>query len=832
MNEFLQPQLRKILRQLASTWKRSVRRTRLLYLGVKKWVFGKSWYKTRLETEDILTRKPHAQNIVAEILYFFSKENEKNRKAHEDSYVFAISGKWGEGKSDLLEKIEPLLIAKSVPVIWYKPWQYAENAESLRRTFLTTLTVELEKYSNLISRLRSERKNRNLLEPLKYDVSGIKFDLLLIRSIFFWVIYFCFIFLICSIFLFGFVGGIEFTKASASYLINYFKDYLIPLISIGMLLSLTGLIKKTRTRSRVTSMDDFEQLFHDAIERFDKIVVFIDDLDRCTPEGVKIVLDSLKTFFRNSKVAYVITADHTVLERYLGKYLGVAKKYKNGTVDEEATELSEEVEGKRFLKKLFDVYWRLPLPDIIVMEKLINNSLNELPDTTDAIQKKQMSAIMGGFLEKNPREINRFIDVLRFSLKSIQTRLNSLIETDTTTLKIKSNLLEVQQNSALLAKIFLIQEKFETFFKEYANEPNRYILLEKELLKNEPARESSFIAASVGTNVDKFIDLVKSPPTFHNVGVTRLNQTPANFFYYSGFAGASEKGLVNEEFLRRLITHDSNLVGDTIASTDKVPQLIVEGLKYINGISDIALLNPAIDNFFGIFKTGKGATNPYLKLFLQDSKIAQYFIDQSYELKTSFLKLLIEIICPSQHNDLKFCFENDPWRNETKNIVSLILENKHDLKILHEVFDTLKRFDATDPDVEVLANRAAVKFFDILLDSSETLEAHDLMHFLSFNEKFVAPQKILTEKFNRIVDVIKLEDDKNKCKLLLGFIKKDVALWSELPKQFKALQYLNSNSTLQRNIELAPYVKQVYQSWNPPSRIPKKQKKRKKIKNN
>src|SRR3989344_290166 len=113
---------------------------------IKGFLFGNRWYKKRQVERDLLDREPHAANI--------SKKLCENFSNIEDSYVFAISGRWGEGKTDLLNRIEPRLLSKQIAVVWFRPWQYTEDAETLRRVFLKVLSSNLEDYRNLSGRVR------------------------------------------------------------------------------------------------------------------------------------------------------------------------------------------------------------------------------------------------------------------------------------------------------------------------------------------------------------------------------------------------------------------------------------------------------------------------------------------------------------------------------------------------------------------------------------------------------------------------------------------------------------------------------------------------------
>ena len=52
----------------------------------------------------------------------------------------------------------------------------------------------------------------------------------------------------------------------------------------------------------------------DGIKNTHRLVIFIDDLDRCTPEGALEILESIKTFFDIEGIIYVIGMDPSTIE--------------------------------------------------------------------------------------------------------------------------------------------------------------------------------------------------------------------------------------------------------------------------------------------------------------------------------------------------------------------------------------------------------------------------------------------------------------------------------------------------------------------------------------
>jgi len=73
-----------------------------------------------------------------------------------------------------------------------------------------------------------------------------------------------------------------------------------------------------------------------------RIVVFVDDLDRCLPQGALEVLESMKLFFDLEGFVFVVGLDQAVVER------SIDLKYKGETSDG-----AYQIRGADYIKKLF-----------------------------------------------------------------------------------------------------------------------------------------------------------------------------------------------------------------------------------------------------------------------------------------------------------------------------------------------------------------------------------------------------------------------------------------------------------------------------------------------
>ena len=177
--------------------------------------------------------------------------------------------------------------------------------------------------------------------------------------------------------------------------------------------------------------DEFAALMADkALEDIDRIVVIVDDLDRCLSETVVDVLEAIKLFLAVPKMAFLVAADEAAVRSAL------ASRYGDSPV---AAELAE-----RYLDKIVQIPVRVPVLDLADVEAYIlqllvlhNSSqdidirlrehcdhrrqegkgvlIDELPDGLSLSDEHLMisarlAPLLYEGLDGNPRRIKRFLN--------------------------------------------------------------------------------------------------------------------------------------------------------------------------------------------------------------------------------------------------------------------------------------------------------------------------------------------------------------------------------------------------------------------------------------
>ncbi|WP_412470877.1 P-loop NTPase fold protein [Halobacteriovorax sp. RT-2-4] len=305
---------------------------------------------------------------------------------HEESLVLGLNGRWGEGKSTVIDFLESRLINK-FEILRYTPWMWhTNNVEN------SVFTSFLGEFSKMLKRL--DVKNLGLIE----DIYAYRESLELRNN--------------KDVVVMDTVSQIAIATAGLSSLgaLLYENHSLIfCILSSVFLISLSILIFKLF--SFLYSIDDSEKQktihcqFHDIDEKLKKldkkIVVIIDDIDRLTENEIQVLFRMLKSSIHFSNVIYLLIYQKDEVEKALDSISGG--------------------KGKKFLKKIVQLNFDLPkvgrnrIREILFDEiELIfkRYRLNHLILDERFIYLKQLdysSEI------KNLRDVNRLLSDLSFA---------------------------------------------------------------------------------------------------------------------------------------------------------------------------------------------------------------------------------------------------------------------------------------------------------------------------------------------------------------------------------------------------------------------------------
>ena len=223
--------------------------------------------------------------------------------------------------------------------------------------------------------------------------------------------------------------------------------------------ALTELLRDARVsralnwREALVALDDFRRQFEDlsaGILNHGRVVVFIDDLDRCLPDKAVEVLEAVKLFLDVPGFVFVLGVDRTVIAE------GIRVRYRD---------YETELDGARYLEKIVQIPFKLPPIDAATVTRYVHD------ETAGRLPDPRCETVFSAGLEPNPRRIKRTLNVFLLLWRLAQNR---------------ADLGDVIQ-PVRLAKIVVIQQYYPALFDLLVQGPHYLPDLEARL-RTRPSR--------------------------------------------------------------------------------------------------------------------------------------------------------------------------------------------------------------------------------------------------------------------------------------------------------------------------------------------------------
>lgn len=414
----------------------------------------------------------------AEILATYIKE-------HDESYSIALLGDYGVGKSTIKALCKQYYLKSSnFKIIDFNAWRY--ESSNIRECLLKEIYIELGgEEGHLLTKLFRQvskmfEKNLPFKEAFKNFFISIRLNIAIIFihvliSIFFcWLVNVCLLHLIfkwqiLSLFLPIYIITYHFLKNPFEYISSKFPRY----------------FKETITELPIKKDLEYEDLIAKQLKKYtekhpsQKIVVFIDDLDRLPVAEMVNGLNALRVFLelKNSKMVFVISCNETQVAEAINSNLEI----KN---------------ARRFLDKVFQ--FKIEIPSIH------NQSMNEFAKS--CLEQISNIDVLKNDLEKSKLTLDSLIDIL-IPLEINSPRLTIQIlnqflqywwlakrreeqcdkcdkEKDYSNCKSKNNCLLIKNiisgNIGVLAIVSVLKTQFPSFYEDLLKCPEllQFILLQ------------------------------------------------------------------------------------------------------------------------------------------------------------------------------------------------------------------------------------------------------------------------------------------------------------------------------------------------------------------
>lgn len=298
-------------------------------------------------------------------LYFqgYSEKLANIIKSTNPKFSVGIFGKWGTGKTTLMRMIKRELDKDNdkILTVWFDAWRYEKEKYLAVIPFLRQIRIALEK----------DLEKQENGKPPRWEIlrDGIEKTFT------------------------AFMVSTEFSVSPAGS----------PVSTTTNLGKLRDSLKSQGSifisDERIALQEHSTDYLQTALKELGdaRIVVFVDDLDRCTPQNALDVIESIKTFFDIEGIVYVIGMDSDSIDHI------IKRKYEEGS----------NIDGFNYLQKIVQLPFQIPVwksQDILEsISKIISKGL-EGSELLEEFEKDDRKKLIVKAIEPNPRQVKRFVN--------------------------------------------------------------------------------------------------------------------------------------------------------------------------------------------------------------------------------------------------------------------------------------------------------------------------------------------------------------------------------------------------------------------------------------
>lgn len=288
----------------------------------------------------------------------------------ETPLTLAIQGDWGTGKTSIMYQVEEKLKEKSssnskrkIKTIFFNTWQYSQfdMDKNLAVTLITDLIDELE-----VTDVDKRENFKKSLAVITKSMEYLKLD-------------------------FGLLN------------IEKINNQLLKLIS-----------NEEKANNLKNLKQNLQSIIDDFVKEnnYEKIVIFIDDLDRLVPKKAIEFLEILKLFLDCRNCVFVLAIDYNVVLR------GTKSKYGDDLDNEK---------GKAFFEKIIQVPFTVPVANYH-MENFVKVSLKKINFYFNDDVTQNVTQLIRDSIGNNPRSVNRLFNSVSLLMHIINS--NNELEND------------------------------------------------------------------------------------------------------------------------------------------------------------------------------------------------------------------------------------------------------------------------------------------------------------------------------------------------------------------------------------------------------------------
>jgi hypothetical protein len=325
--------------------------------------------------------------------------------------TIGIQGQWGSGKTSLLRSIEDdLKQHDQILQIWINAWE-SSLLSNPEETFIKII-------NEIITSLLSKDENTNLKDKITKNASTMfRGALRLTASI---------------------TGGIAGQNVVDSILKSGIPN-----------------IKKLR--------EDLSEAVKEINMRqsnpYNRIVIYVDDLDRIEPKDAVKILELLKNIFNIPSCIFVLAIDYQVVVK------GLSDKFKNASENER--------EYKSFFDKIIQLPFMMPVGQYSIgnyVKKLLTGINFGSQSGSNSYSEDMLTSIIKHTIGQNPRSLKRLVNTLSLiDIFAKETDDDSDYESET---EINEDLISLEKQDELLFAIVCIQIAYPEIYEILTSYPD------------------------------------------------------------------------------------------------------------------------------------------------------------------------------------------------------------------------------------------------------------------------------------------------------------------------------------------------------------------------
>lgn len=383
--------------------------------------------------------------------------------------TIGVYGDWGSGKSSLMQMVEEKIKAEykeDACCIRFNGWLF-EGYEDAKTAFCGSILDALRTEKTIPAQVKTRiTKLLKKVDGKKILMKGgsVALDILLT----------------------GGLGAITYLTIDA--ITNALKDKLSNATSDDIKEVLKGVLMENKNQSTSNRNDIkiFQEEFKKILDesKIEHLVIFVDELDRCTPDTILDIFAAMRLFLFVEKTSFIIGADSRLVDyaiktRYQNipnNDLDISKEYLEKLVQYPVTiPKLDELELERYLTCLLleteinNIAECVKGENIyapICQEKLVNTHKDKEEKIKDALALSHIiSPVLAAKLNGNPRQCKRFLNTLYMRVQMAKTR-------------------DVNLDKKVLSKLMLLEYFKEPMYAEVVNPNNRKDLQELETKKS------------------------------------------------------------------------------------------------------------------------------------------------------------------------------------------------------------------------------------------------------------------------------------------------------------------------------------------------------------